>query len=113
MRRIAEVMTGNSRRRWMVFLVAPVAAVFLTAGARSGGDLSGFTGQGSSQSACGGGDPARAIAACTSLIGRGGSPATRSAAYNNRGFAHLRRNEFDEALMDLNQALELDPKSVR
>ena len=36
----------------------------------------------------------------------------RASAYTNRGAAHYEKAEFDRAIADLNQAIEINPKSA-
>jgi len=62
--------------------------------------------------ACKGKEADEVIAACTSILGRGGrEPArNRANAYNNRGIAYLRKNDYDHAIRDIAEAIALQPK---
>ena len=52
-----------------------------------------------------------AIVACTSAISSGRLQGhDLAAAYNNRGFAYMANGDYERAIDDYNQAIELDPK---
>jgi tetratricopeptide (TPR) repeat protein len=61
-------------------------------------------------SACANADPNIAIIACSVLIESGSqSPADLSRDYNNRGGAFSAKGDYDHAILDLDEALKLDP----
>jgi tetratricopeptide (TPR) repeat protein len=54
--------------------------------------------------------PDEAIAACTRLIASA-KGRTLTTAYNSRAWAYIGKKEYDRAVVDLNKAIRLDPKS--
>src|SRR5438105_3130181 len=62
--------------------------------------------------ACRGADIEIRIASCTSVINRGDreSPAKRAIAYNNRGVSYNSKDDYDRAIQDFNDSIQLDPK---
>jgi Flp pilus assembly protein TadD len=40
------------------------------------------------------------------------TPLPNAAAYNNRGFAYLKKGDNDRAIADFTQAIQLDPKDA-
>ena len=50
------------------------------------------------------------IDGCTALINSGAqTPRTRVIAYNNRGNAYMAKDEYDRAVQDYDQSIELNP----
>jgi tetratricopeptide (TPR) repeat protein len=55
-------------------------------------------------------DSERRIRGCTTIIqDKSESDANRASAYNNRGNAYTRQEDFDRAVADLSEAIRLDP----
>src|SRR5262245_31471201 len=54
------------------------------------------------------------IDGCTALINSGAqTPRTRVIAYNNRGNAYMAKGEYDRAVQDYDQSIELNPNYAR
>jgi tetratricopeptide (TPR) repeat protein len=51
-----------------------------------------------------------AIRACTNIITAGRSSHSLADAYENRGFAHYKNSNFDQAIADYTRVIELNPK---
>lgn len=61
---------------------------------------------------CASNDDDPAIAACTRIITQGKeSLANLAMAYGNRGASYVRKGDYDRALIDLDEAIRLDPKA--
>jgi tetratricopeptide (TPR) repeat protein len=54
-------------------------------------------------------DPNRAIPGCTELLVRRLTEFMRARVHNNRGKAYNQKGEYDRAIKDLSQAIQLDP----
>ena len=65
-------------------------------------------------SRCHGADPDARIAGCSRVIARGGKESKRNrvVAFINRCGAYQAKGDFDQAIADLDKALQLDPKSA-
>jgi tetratricopeptide (TPR) repeat protein len=64
-------------------------------------------------SQCTANDADTKIAGCTALIQSGQlKGALLAMAFNDRGYAYVQKSQFDQALQDYNQALQLDPGSL-
>jgi F-type H+-transporting ATPase subunit a len=62
---------------------------------------------------CRGADPDARIAGCSQVIARSKeSKRNRIVAFINRGGAYQAKGDFDQAIADLDMALQLDPKSA-
>jgi tetratricopeptide (TPR) repeat protein len=63
---------------------------------------------------CRGADPDARIAGCSQVIARESKESKRNriVAFINRGGAYQAKGDFDQAIADLNKALQLDPKSA-
>lgn len=59
--------------------------------------------------ACTSGEDAAAIAACTRIINRGGTPENVAIAYYNRAFRHISLKQYARAIDDCTRAIELKP----
>lgn len=58
-------------------------------------------------------DPDRSITACSALIQSGQESVKNAAiAFDNRGMAYARKHDFDHALRDYDQSLQLNPDSA-
>jgi tetratricopeptide (TPR) repeat protein len=58
-------------------------------------------------------DAGVSINACTALIGSTGQPDdTLAKAFTYRGFSYLKKNDYDRAVEDFNQAIRLDPDNA-
>lgn len=58
-------------------------------------------------------DPERSIAACSAFVQSGQETDTNLAkAYDSRGLAYARKRDFDRAIQDYDQSLQLDPNSA-
>src|SRR5262245_27515626 len=95
---------GRRAMRRLVFLIAPLAWVMLSAGERNSGNLPIIPSRGgvagTQLQQCNGPDPVRAIAACTGIINSSATPTVRSSAYTNRGLAHLKMDDLTAARDD-------------
>src|SRR5215471_16148331 len=70
--------------------------------------------QSSDEAACSGDDPDKIIAGCTAVLhARGETKEVLSRALNARGLAYDQKHEPDRALVDYNQAIQLDPKNAQ
>ena len=62
---------------------------------------------------CGDSDADTSIGACTALIGFAGQPGdTLAKAFTYRGFSRLKKNQYDGAIEDFNQAIRLDANNA-
>jgi tetratricopeptide (TPR) repeat protein len=61
--------------------------------------------------ACKGDDPDRSIAACTRIIqGRGETAKDSAIAHHERALSYKSKGDLDRAIVDLSEAIRLDPK---
>lgn len=90
--------------RGFVFVVLAIASVAAPACAQADSEHE------KSWTSCLDSNPDIAVKACTSLIdSHADKPADLATAFNNRGSAFYRKGEFDQAIKDLNQAIQLRP----
>jgi tetratricopeptide (TPR) repeat protein len=89
------------RRRLPIFLIAPLALIFLAPAGAAAFELKDCIGPEA--------HPVAAIAACSKIIELATSRRMRAAAYSNRGVAHRTLRHLDEAMADQNASIRTDP----
>jgi tetratricopeptide (TPR) repeat protein len=97
----AQGIGGYSMKR--IMLAAMLAALAAAGAAHAQTDAENRT-------RCAGDDPDLSIGACTTLIQSGKEPDSNLAIeFNDRGNAYYKKQDYDRALADFNQAIQLNP----
>ena len=91
----------------------PVSALVLALSLAAAPSPAAARGGGSDWRECNGRDLDARISACTRILDRGRDSANnRAGAYNNRGIAYFSKGEFERAIKDFDDAIQLKPNNV-